>query len=99
MTTNQTEIPRAGVTLEMKIPLWGVMTVIGSGVLLIMGLYFNVQALTVAVNELQITVKSGNTAFSVLSGEMSLQKFRLGSVETDLARLNEMFRQQQGGKK
>jgi hypothetical protein len=42
---------------------------------------------------LQITVKSGNTSVSVLSSEVALIKFRVGSLEA-----NEAIRNQKGQK-
>ena len=92
--------PDAGarVTVDMKVPLWGLISAAGAGFVLFAGLYFNVQSLTEAVRELQITVKSGNTSVSVLTSEMALLKFRTGTLEADVARINEIQRNSRGGK-
>jgi len=82
----------------MKVPLWGLISAAGAGFVLFAGLYFNVQSLTEAVRELQITVKSGNTSVSVLTSEMALLKFRTGTLEADVARINEIQRNSRGGK-
>jgi hypothetical protein len=68
--------------------------------LLVGGLYFNVQALTSAVQELQITVKAGNSALVSVSSENAMQNFRLGAIEAEQARMNDLLRglQIKGGK-
>lgn len=86
------ELPGARITVDMKVPLWGMLGVAGAGLLLFASLYFSVQALTDAVRELQITVKSGNTSVSVLTSEMALLKFRVGTIEADVARINDATR-------
>ena len=93
MTTETAENPSARITLDLKVPLWGVASALCAGFVLFAGLYFNVQALTEAVRELQITVKTGNTSVSVLSSEVALIKFRVGSLEA-----NEVIRNQKGQK-
>lgn len=87
------------VGIEYKLPLWGILVTLGTGFVMLVGQFYNVQTLTATVQELQIIVKSGNTAFSVLSSEMALQKFRIGTMESDLAQIKEILRQQgKGGK-
>jgi uncharacterized protein YoxC len=90
--------PSARITLDLRVPLWGVISASGAGLLLVAGLYFSVQALTEAVRELQITVKSGNTSVSVLSSETALLKFRVGTLEVDVQRINESLRGVKGQK-
>jgi hypothetical protein len=82
----------AHVSVDFKIPLWGLLTASGLGCLMIAGLYFNVQALTVAVTELQVTVKAGNTALVSVASENAMQNFRLGTIETEQARMNDILR-------
>ena len=98
MNNETAENTGARVVFDLKIPLWGLLSATGAGFILFAGLYFNVQALTEAVRELQITVKSGNTSVSVLSSEMALIKFRVGTLETDALRINEAIRNQKGQK-
>lgn len=88
----------ARVVVDMKIPMWGLITAVGAGFVLFAGLYFNVQSLTEAVRELQVTVKSGNTSVSVLSSEVALLKFRVGTLEVDVQRINESLRGVKGQK-
>lgn len=83
----------------MKIPLWGVITATAAGLMCLITIWFNVQNLTSAVQDLQITVKSGNTSVSVLASEMALLKFRTNTNEVDIQRLNDLVRQQQKGSK
>lgn len=90
--------PSARVVFDLKIPLWGVISASCAGFVLFASLYFSVQALTEAVKDLQITVKSGNTSVSVLSSETALLKFRVGTLETDALRVNEMLRSQKAQK-
>lgn len=90
--------PVAQVRFDLNLPLWGILTATCAGFVLFAGLYFNVQALTEAVRELQITVKSGNTSVSVLSSEVALIKFRVGTLETDALRINEAIRNPKGQK-
>ena len=84
----------ARVSVDLKLPLWGMITAAGAGFALFASLYFSVQALTDAVRELQITVKSGNTSVSVLTSEVALLKFRVGTIESDMVRVNDSVRGQ-----
>lgn len=88
----------ARISVDFRLPLWGMLTAAGAGFILFAGLYFSVQALTEAVRELQITVKSGNTSVSVLSSEVALLKFRVGTLEVDVQRINESLRGVKGQK-
>jgi hypothetical protein len=93
------DLPGARFTIDLKVPLWGMLCAAGAGFVLFASLYFSVQALTDAVRELQITVKSGNTSVSVLTSENALLKFRVGSIESDMVRVNEYMRSNQKGSK
>ena len=86
--------PGARVGVDLNLPLWGIISAVGGGFILLVGLFYNVSSLTASMKDLQITVQAGNTAYSVLSGEMALQKFRLGTVEADLGQIKELIRQQ-----
>jgi hypothetical protein len=98
MTPSPQNPPSAQVRFDLNLPLWGLISAAAAGFMCFAGLYFNVQALTEAVKELQITVKSGNTSVSVLSSEVALIKFRVGTLETDALRINEAIRNQKGQK-
>ncbi len=67
--------------VDMRIPLWGVLCALGSGVVLAVTLWLTTQQLVATVNELKITVTSGNTSVSVMTSEIALIKFRLSIVE------------------
>jgi hypothetical protein len=93
MSNELSDNPGARVVFDLKIPLWGLITASAAGFILFAGVYLNVQARAEAVRELQITVKSGNTSVSVLSSEVALIKFRVGSLEA-----SEAIRNQKGQK-
>lgn len=86
--------------IDFKIPLpWliGGVVVVGWGLI---SMWFSVNQLVRTVDDLQITVKSGNTSVAVLASEVALLKFRMGTTEDDLKRLNDLLRgqPQKGGK-
>jgi len=83
----------------LNLPLWGIISAAGAGFVLFASLYFSVQSLTDAVRELQVTVKSGNTSVSVLTSEMALLKFRVGTIESDMTRVNDAMRNNTKGLK
>lgn len=83
-STPPVDMPGARFTVDLKIPLWGMITAAGAGFVLFASLYFSVQALTDAVRELQVTVKTGNTSVMTLQSEQSLIKFRVGTNESDI---------------
>lgn len=82
--TPPVDMPGARFTVDLKIPLWGMITAAGAGFVLFASLYFSVQALTEAVRDLQVTVKTGNTSVMTLQSEQSLIKFRVGTNEADI---------------
>lgn len=97
--TPPVEIPGARFAVDLKIPLWGMITAAGAGFVLFASLYFSVQALTEAVRELQVTVKTGNTSVMTLQSEQSLIKFRLGTNEADILLLKSHFNDPLKGRK
>lgn len=84
--------PRVGV--DFTLPIWGVITAVGTGFVLLVGLFYNVAALTASVKDLQITVQAGNNAYSSLASRTTLLEFRVDGNTTDLKRMQE----QKGGK-
>ncbi len=84
----------------MKIPLWGMVTAAGIGMFTAAGMYFTMSAQTDAIKDLQITVKSGNSSVVAVTGELTLQKFRLTKAEDDIKRNSEsiLILQQRGNK-
>jgi hypothetical protein len=97
---NTRENTGARISVDFKIPLWGLMTAFGLACLLIAGLYFKVEGLTVVMQELQITAKAGNAALVSVASENAMQNFRLGAIEAEQARMNDLLRglQIKGGK-
>ena len=97
MSSNDPVIPP--ITLDFRIPLWGLIGAAGGGFVLFASLYFSVQSLTEAVRELQITVKTGNTSVMTLQSEQSLIKFRVGTNESDILLLKATLAESMKGRK
>ena len=81
------DTPSARVIFDMKLPLWGIVSAAAAGFICFASMYFSVQALTDAVHELQITVKSGNNSISIVIAENALLKFRTSTNEADIVQL------------
>jgi hypothetical protein len=87
--TTPVEEPRITRVIDLKIPLpWllGVAGIIGWAMI---SMYFSVGQLVKTVDDLQITVKSGNTSVVAVSGELALLKFRLTNVEDAVKRVTD----------
>ena len=67
--------------IDFKIPLPWLLGVAGVVGWALISMYFSVGQLVKTVDELQITVKSGNSSVVAVVGELALQKFRLQNVE------------------
>lgn len=76
------------VGMDFTLPLWGVVCAAGTGFILLVGMYFNVAALTNSVKDLQITVQAGNTAYSSLASRATLLEFRVENNSNEIQRLN-----------
>lgn len=76
------------VGVDFTLPLWGVLCVLGSGFVLLVGMYFNLTSLTQSVKDLQITVQAGNNAYSTLANRTTLLEFRVENNSDELKRLN-----------
>lgn len=85
MQNNQLPGPR--VAMDFTLPLWGVITAVGGGFVTLVGLFFNVAALTASVKDLQITVQAGNTTYSSLASRTTLLEFRAQNNADELKRL------------
>jgi len=72
------------VTIDYSVPLWGVLSVLGVGLLVLIGMYFNGLATQKAVEELQILVKSGNNSVNLLDREVNLLKFRVDGHDSSI---------------
>lgn len=75
------------VTIDYSVPLWGVLCVLGVGLLALIGMYFNGLQTQKSVEELQILMKSGNQSVIVLSSEVNLLKFRVETHESTLKQI------------
>lgn len=84
--------------VDFKIPLPWLLSGVIACLWSLISMWFGIQQLVGTVNDLQITVKSGNTSVSVLSSEMALQKFRLDKLEVDVMRNNEIIHNGRTGK-
>jgi hypothetical protein len=75
--------------VDFKIPLiYLISGVISLGWVLI-SMWFSVGQLVKTVDDLQITVKSGNSSVVAVAGELALLKFRLQNVEDTVKRTSE----------
>jgi len=72
------------VTIDYSVPLWGVLSVLGCGALILVGMYFNGLQTQEAVKELQILVKSGNNSVNLLDREVTLLKFRVDGHDSSI---------------
>ena len=72
------------VGVDFTLPLWGVLCVLGSGFVLLVGMYFNLTSLTQSVKDLQITVQAGNNAYSTLASRATLLEFRVENNSDEL---------------
>ena len=76
------------VGMDFTLPLWGVVCAAGTGFVLLVGMYFNVAALTSSVKDLQITVQAGNAASSSLASRTTLLEFRVDNNANEIQRIN-----------
>lgn len=70
--------------VDFKIPLPYLLSIAGFLGAGLVSMWFNVNQLVRTTEELQITVKSGNMAQSVMSGQVELLKFRVSINEDDI---------------
>lgn len=76
------------VGVDFTLPLWGVLSAAGVGFVLLVGMYYNVSALTSSVKDLQIAVQAGNTASSSLASRTTLLEFRVDNNANEIQRIN-----------
>lgn len=88
MNESEADTQRITRVIDFRIPLPYLLSIagfIGAGMV---SMWFNVAALVRTTEELQITVKAGNLASSVMTGQVELLKFRIGINEEDIKRIN-----------
>ena len=99
-TAPETE-PRVSRIIELKLPLTWMLGVGGVVSWALISMYFSVGQLVKTVDDLQITVKSGNSSVTAIAGKQALTEFRLDNVEAAVKK-NEsailVMQQQRGGK-
>lgn len=84
------EIPdRITRVIDFRIPLPWLLTGVAGISWALVSMWFSVAQLVSTVNDLQITVKSGNTSVVAVSGELALLKFRLTNVEDSIRRVTD----------
>lgn len=86
--------------VDLKIPLPWLLSGVTAITWGLISMWFSVNQLVKTVDELQITVKSGNTSVVAVAGELALIKFRLTNAEDEQKRTGESVRilQQRGVK-
>lgn len=72
--------------VDFRIPLPYLLTGVVIVVWALIGQYFAMQQLQRDVQELQITIKAGNSQSVTLAGELALVKFRLENLENERGR-------------
>lgn len=88
MTTDESEThATTRIRLDYSVPLWGVLCVLGAGLLTLFAMYFTGLQTQKAVEELQIIVKSGNSSVAVLNSEVYLLKFRVDGNDAAIKQL------------
>lgn len=70
--------------LDMRIPLWGVLTSAGAVAYLLISMFFTTGQTAKDVSELQVTVKAGNQQVTTLAGEQALLRFRMENIEGEM---------------
>lgn len=75
--------------IDFRIPLPYLITGLAAVSWALISMWFAVGQLVKTVEELQITVKSGNSSVVAVAGELALQKFRLTNVEDAVKRNND----------
>lgn len=84
--TNPTppEPERIARMVDMKVPLWGMLTAAGTAAFFIVSMWFTTNQTAAEVRDLKIDVKSGNSQTVTLAGEQALIRFRMDNVDGEL---------------
>lgn len=77
---NTYQFPR--VSMDLKVPLWGVMGVVGTGALIAAFMYFQLARIAEDVIELKATLKASNAQTIELAREQAITKFRVDKLES-----------------
>ncbi len=92
--------PRVARMVDMKMPLTWLLGVGGAISWSIISMWFSVAQLVKTVDDLQATVKSGNSSVVAIAGRQALVEFRLSSAEDSVKRAEAaiLILQQRGSK-
>lgn len=82
-------VDRISRVVDFKIPLTYLIGGVISLAWVLVSMWFSVGQLVKNVDDLQITVKSGNSSVVAVAGELALLKFRLQNVEDSVKRTSE----------
>lgn len=84
--------------IDFRIPLPYLLTGVATIGWALISMWFSVSQLVKTVDDLQITVKSGNGSVVAVAGELALLKFRLTNTEDAVKRVSEK-QDMNGGRK
>lgn len=84
--------------VDMRIPLWGVLTSAVTVGFFLVSMWFTTNQTAKDVSDLQLTVKAGNTQVNTLAGQQTLLEFRQGNVESELRIIKDMMARQPIGR-
>jgi hypothetical protein len=88
-------VPQLTRMVDFKLPLYWLITGLVAGLWTLISMWFSLSQLVKTVAELQTTINSNNSSVNLVISETTLLKFRQTAVETELARINEILRNQQ----
>lgn len=81
--------------VDMRIPLWGILSGMGALALVLVNMWFSVQQLTTAMADVQLTLKAGNGQATTTLVEIERLKGRLDRAEDTYRDLQQQLMQQQ----
>lgn len=81
--------------VDMRIPLWGILSGMGALALVLVNMWFSVQQLTAAMADVQLTLKAGNAQANGNAIEIATIKLRLENAERTYRDLQQQVTQQQ----
>jgi hypothetical protein len=84
-----------GRMVDMRIPLWGILSSVGALVMLLINMWLSVQQLTVAMVDVQATLKAGNTAAQANDKELVRMQGRMEMMEQTQKDLQQQLMQLQ----
>ena len=73
--------------VDMRIPLWGVLSALAVGGFTLISMWFSVQQLTTSMQKVQVTLEAGSAQTAAFREELAVQKFRLANIDAEIAAL------------